>query len=175
MAPEGPNGDNAGVLSRNLDHIEKQLSEVEGISKLPVDALCRVTPVSGWSAAEQLDHLLKATNSVLAVLLTAREPLPDGINMLGRVILTLGWIPRGKGKSPKSLHGTVIDESAIGAAIAKARLQISELRRHDLPSGDRPIVTHPRFGGLTPEQGLRFTSIHNRHHLKIVADILKHR
>ena len=33
--------------------------------------------------------------------------------------------------------------------------------------------THPQLGTMNRDQGLKFALVHNRHHLRIVVDILR--
>jgi len=65
---------------------------------------------SKWSVGEHLEHLAAAN----ALCLSAAEALVAGSDdrivpravpkVLGRAVLLLGWIPRGKGKASGALH-----------------------------------------------------------------------
>ena len=128
--------------------------------------------VSAWSPAEHIDHLLKVTKSVLDRL-PSQEALPRGINVIGRAILALGWIPRGKGRSPERLTATRCTVEELQARLARVNAAVDAADAATIDAARIPSVPHPRFGGLTPPQALRFITVHTEHHLKIVRDILR--
>ena len=128
--------------------------------------------VSKWSPAEHVDHLLKVTSSVLERIPTG-EVLPNGISFLGRVILGLGWIPRGVGKAPARVMAVRTTPAELHETLARVASLVEAVDATAVDGVRSPNVPHPRFGGLTPAQALRFVSVHNDHHLKIVRDILR--
>lgn len=91
----------------------------------------------------------------------------------GRLVLALGWIPRGKGKSPEALVGQEVTADALAGSHRKC---VEALRavvdRPVLLAARAPVMRHPYFGGLTATQTVRFARIHTGHHLKIVDEIL---
>ncbi len=94
--------------NRHLLRLTQQLDEIGSFIASGDERISNVHhDISNWSAAEQLDHALKVDGSILHRLLEDPEPagLPQPINLLGRVILALGWIPRGKAPSPTALRG----------------------------------------------------------------------
>ncbi|HEX8170294.1 MAG TPA: DinB family protein [Thermoanaerobaculia bacterium] len=125
--------------------------------------------VSGWTPAQHLDHLTQVTASMLRAIAAAKRQ-PSRISLLGRVILLAGYIPRGKGQAPASLHGRTIAREELLAGIDAVERQLAALDRKALTSGEA-VVPHPRFGGLTALQALRFAVVHTEHHLKIIRDI----
>ena len=156
---------------RQLERLEEILAEVTSILAEDEAALAASRPeISGWSIAEQLDHVLKVNSSVLTRIAEKPLALDKPINMIGRVVLAVGWIPRGKGRSPKSLRGVVATRNDLIAATARLRAQIDAVS-NDLIARRDPVVPHPFFGGLTAEQALRFIVVHSAHHMKIVRDI----
>jgi hypothetical protein len=130
--------------------------------------------VSAWCLAEQIDHVTKVTASVVEVLADANAPpLSRGLNFVGRLLLLSGWIPRGVGKSPRRLTGTPVPTPDLDAALARLVAAFDALPFERLRASRVPIVRHPKFGGLTPPQALRFLVVHTKHHLKIVDEILR--
>ncbi len=128
--------------------------------------------VSGWSIAEQVDHLLKIVAAMLGRLEGEPKPRSRGINLAGRILFGIGRLPRGIGKSPEPVRGEAKPRAELLAALAAARQRLTALaERSTLWSELRPLVGHPYFGGLTPRQTLRFLAIHTDHHLRIVAAI----
>ena len=135
--------------------------------------LFTVAQCSGWCPSEHLDHIVKVSTSVVNRLLQLDAPATPGISLLGRVILAIGRIPRGKGKSPERVRGTRVSSAELHASLIKLEEKLDLLSGVHLAEKRGAIVPHPRFGGLRPGQALRFTAIHNDHHLRIIRDILK--
>jgi hypothetical protein len=155
-----------------INRIREQMERIRSLCTGSETALFAPNErVSRWSVGEHLDHLLKSTQSVLKRI-DSKDSLPSGVTLLGRVILTLGWIPRGRGKSPSRLGGMRVPLADLQAAVAQIEAALIGLDTERIDIARVPNVPHPRFGGLTPAQALRFTVIHNEHHLKIVRDIL---
>jgi hypothetical protein len=158
-------------FDRQMDEVERLLDE--GNAALPL----RADRVSRWTVGQQLDHLTRVARAGLGVLQGAAEPLPGGINLLGRCLLGIAWIPRGVGKSPKRM---LPDDAAPAADLAG---RIPPLRAGFAAACADPrlvarrdaVFKHPYFGGLTPRQALRFLTVHTEHHLKIVRDIRRAR
>jgi hypothetical protein len=151
------------AVTRALDDVEPWLGR---------DLATRRAAVSSWSVGEQLDHTLKVAAAILERLSTEGKEPGTSISSLGRLVLALGWMPRGAGKAPEFSLPAQTAASELRAALAGVRATIDAL------AGDEPrlrsprrVVRHPRFGGLTAAQALRFAALHTRHHLKILRDI----
>ena len=132
--------------------------------------------VSGWSIGQHLDHIANANREIAGaiqkILAGEAGPSRSGPTMVGRAVLSTGWIPRGAGKAPayttpKAASSEQVRDNLSGAREAVRQLgdALAKIDR----SGDR--ADHFAFGGLTPMQWLRVIDVHTRHHLKIVADI----
>jgi hypothetical protein len=159
---------------RHLRDLSRQMDEITSFIGRGDESVCTLKQnISGWSAAEQLDHTLKVNGSVLARVLQDPEPdpLPKPMNLIGRIILALGWIPRGKGRSPKSMRGEPATCPALETQASKVRQQLEAVTAAHV-ARSRPLVPHPRFGGLSTEEALRFMVVHTEHHLKIVREIV---
>lgn len=158
----------------SLVRLQTQIGRLRALASAPEERLYAAAPqISGWSVAEHVDHLVKVSSAVVG---RVREenapPEPRGISFIGRVILACGWIPRGVGKSPARVHGARATPVELEASLQKLEKSVAAVAPSMI---DRrtPIVPHPRFGGLTPAQALRFAVVHNEHHLKIVEEILR--
>jgi DinB superfamily len=162
-------------VQRSFEEISAQLSAMRSRASAPEADLLRTVPkVSGWCAAQHLDHLAKVSSSVLRRLTTTGHAPPGrGITFLGRLVLGIGWIPRGRGKSPERLQGTCVAPAELLASLAEMETLMQQVDVARLADSRTPTVGHPKFGGLTPAQALRFISIHNAHHLKILEDIAR--
>lgn len=159
------------MTDRSLRQIRTQLERMRALTRVPELLVCNER-VSGWCPAEHLDHMAKVTGSVVGVLGDENAQRRPGVTLIGRLIMLVGWIPRGRGKSPKRLLPTRASAEEIEASIARVQHALDALPATALSPARGPVVPHPLFGGLTPPQALRFMVVHNEHHLKIVRDIL---
>lgn len=160
-------------LSRLHRRVLGQLDELlawVGDPDLPLET---VTDVSRWSILDHAEHLARADAGSLHQLETAldREGGPRA-RMIGRLLLALGWIPRGVGKAPAMARPESSGRAAVIAGLQAARRRLEALdERLDAVAAARGRASHPIFGGLTPARWLRFLQIHHHHHLKIIRDI----
>jgi hypothetical protein len=159
------------LTERSLRQIRTQLERMRALTRVQELLVCNER-VSGWCPAEHLDHMARVAGSVVGVLADENAERRPGVTLMGRLVLLLGWIPRGVGKSPKRVLPTRASAEEINAALARVEQALDALPPAALSPSRGPIVPHPRFGGLTPPQALRLIAVHNEHHLKIVRDIL---
>jgi hypothetical protein len=160
--------------ARSLTRVRGQIVDMRRLVDGP--HLLVESTISAWTPAEHLDHVLKVGTAMINRLLKPDlAPLPRGISPLGRVILTIGRIPRGVGKAPERMHGARVTADALRAALDRLDSLLPTLEPAHLDAKRGAIVPHPRFGGLTPAQTLRFTAIHNDHHLRIIEDMVRRR
>ena len=128
--------------------------------------------VSNWSVAEQLDHAVRICASILGRIHEPGETVPQKLNLVGRVILLVGWIPRGKGKSPKAFLPVPCSREEMRKSVSDARTLLDGLLAGRASESNDRIVPHPIFGGLTAREAFGFAITHTRHHMKIVREIL---
>ncbi|HVT14609.1 MAG TPA: DinB family protein [Thermoanaerobaculia bacterium] len=160
------------ALARLADIGEGQ----EGSELTAADLRTRVEKVSGWSVADHLEHLVLVDRGVLNLLdgLLAGPPPPPiaGINLAGRLVMLLGFIPRGAGRATTPLRpqGMTAEElrSRLAETAERVRRLGPRLAEIEGAAGRRP---HLIFGGLTAAQWHRFLTVHHHHHLKIIRDI----
>ena len=141
----------------------------------------RAPEVSGWSVAQQLEHLLLADRGILTAIEDALEKPPEGDaaapqggpSLVGRFILYTGFIPRGRGKAPDITRpqGMSTEQLASGFGGVCHRVEAlgDELARVD---DIRATRLHPLLGHFTPARWVRFSRVHHNHHAKIIGDIL---
>ena len=93
---------------------------------------------------------------------------------MARSILEAGEFPRGVGQSPDAmLPGDDPDAATVQAATEKARERWASLDdQAEAIEASTVRLPHPALGPLTAAEWLRFASIHGRHHLRIVDEIL---
>ena len=86
-----------------------------------------------------------------------------------RLILLTGIIPRGRGKSPNAvIPNDQTTESALRELLAEASFSAQKAAESDCDCWWK----HFAFGVMKRDEALKFVEIHNKHHLKIVSDIL---
>lgn len=141
--------------------------------------------VSGWSAVQQLFHVLLANELAyrnVRLVLEGTSPWVrrgEGPNLLGYLILSAGSIPRGKAKAPrlvvppKKPVRAVVEDTLRGNVDALAALAA---RLDDVlaagPRGSNAGVPHQDLGNLGPPLWLAFAALHGEHHLAIADEVL---
>ncbi len=161
------------MIDKSIHQLDDLLTDISRLTELRADDLqLRQPSISGWSVAQQLDHILKVCSAMLKGLIRPGEAPPAGINMIGRVILLVGRIPRGRGKAPERLRGVDASAEQLAASLEDVRRLLTEVRAESFRPANNPILRHPFFGGLTPAQTLRTIVVHTRHHLRIAREII---
>ncbi|WNM18957.1 DUF1569 domain-containing protein [Flavobacterium capsici] len=121
----------------------------------------------GW----HIDHSLKVLIGIINILKNSNpEEYKWKFNKSRLFVYTLGFIPRGKGKAPKSVQSfEAIDLNDLNSQLETTKKIISELNSLDKNAN----FNHPYFGVLNLKQSIYFLKLHTKHHLKIIDDILK--
>jgi hypothetical protein len=127
--------------------------------------------VSSWTVGMHIQHCCLAMTGVCDALLASEPPPPRARrSLLTAAVFTTGRIPRGRAQSPDQ----VIPTPGISREELDARLDASAERLSAAADADsRKWFRHFAFGAMDRDRTLRFIQIHNRHHLRIIADILK--
>jgi hypothetical protein len=161
------------MAQREFEKITRQLDEIDDWLAGGEPAVARRVPsVSGWSVAQQVDHVLMVVERSCERLMSRPEPLSRGLTWTGRIVLGLGWFPRGKAKAPKGFEGREIACAELASRVAALRGRLAELAAtRDVIERREPVVPHPYFGGLSAARALRNAVVHTEHHLAIVRDI----
>ena len=163
------------MTPRVASQIRTQIERMRGLARSP-ELFARDERVSAWSVAEHLDHLYKVSLSIVRRLAEEGvQPSPKGVSFLGRAVLWSGWIPRGRGKTPERLGGKPCTAEDLEHSLEKLERAVEALPAGAAASSRGAIVPHPKFGGLTPPQALRFLVVHTAHHLRIVGEIVRSR
>lgn len=127
--------------------------------------------VSKSDVAWHLDHSLKVINAVVSTMQkTEPSTYKNNFNLLGRILLSLGYFPRGKAKAPKAVQPpNLILKEEIIAQLNEARGYLETINSLD----KNAYFKHPMFGNINRPRVIRFLETHTKHHLKIINDILK--
>ncbi len=134
--------------------------------------------VSKWSVGQHIEHLTQACAAtgmgMERALQEGPKPVAGKPKLAAYILLTFGFIPRGKGKAPAHVIPHGIDGEALRQALDQESQRLTDLKPHlgEL-QGSGWRLKHPIFGPLSPYQWLRFTEIHIQHHRKLIADIEK--
>lgn len=157
-------------VARSFDRVLRELDELQRLMPL---ASLRSDKVSAWSIEQQMEHILAVDFSILDGL--EKETMVDApkpFRMIGRLILFVGHIPRGRGRSPEKLKPTGVTTEQLTARINEARERVVALARDQRAlRTNRAHMNHPFFGGLRALQWVRFLDVHQHHHVKIIRDI----
>ena len=149
------------TLEKTILELELNLEHFEQIN----------TKISSKNVAWQIDHILRVIIETCKLLIKS-DPT-DYIwefNKIKSAIFLTGIIPRGVAKAPKVVmtEGKVSLED-LKQQVEETKLQIEGLK--NLPK--KANFKHPYFGYLDLKESKKFLSIHSRHHLKIMKDIIE--
>ncbi len=127
--------------------------------------------VSSWSVGEHIHHCCLSMIGISKSLQKSTPPATRAKPTVARAaVLYFGFIPRGRAKSPSF----VVPKPSVPQSELFALLDTSTQLVGMASSLDRATwFTHPFLGPMNRDQALKFVLVHNRHHLKIVSDILK--
>lgn len=150
---------------KNLNSLLNQLE-----SKIPFCEKLNLQ-ISQSNVAWHLEHCLLVINGINK---TLKNSNPTEYRWrfipLKMIVFLINKIPRGKGKSPK----TVQPQNEISQESLQKHIEISRKTIQELDSlANNTFFKHPYFGDLKRKQAIRFLEIHTKHHLSIIDDILK--
>lgn len=133
-------------------------------------AAVHVPAVSNWSVGMHVHHCCLAMTRICESLNASIPPTPPSpFSMRTTVVLLSGRIPRGRGKAPDPSRPTEdASPEELGSLLDRCDQLLSEARALD----SQHWFNHFAFGVLGRDKTLRFIGIHNRHHLRIIADIM---
>ena len=133
----------------------------------------RAPAVSEWSIGMHVHHCCLAMIEICQSLIASSPPTPRSrFSLLRALVFLSGRFPRGRGRSPDvALPKQDVPPADLWTLLDQAERILTEV--HDL---DRKTwFRHPVFGVLDRNKTLRFILIHNRHHLRIISDIVSNR
>jgi hypothetical protein len=121
----------------------------------------------GW----QIDHCLLVINGIIGQLeISDPSKYQPKWTFPKFMVFTTGKIPRGKAKAPKVVIPTqVATQEELLSKLAAAKNNVLKLDTFS----ENQFFNHPYFKDLNVKQTKKFLTIHTKHHLKIIQDILK--
>ncbi len=161
---------------RDLAKILAQTNTLESLLADEKTAAASRPNISGWGVGEHVEHLLIADRGTLEAIdrmLTGSLDSGGSPTAAGRLILAVGRIKRGIGKSPAPVRPRGTDLATVRDMLTNIRSSLDALgNQTEAITACRATAPHPVFGHLRPAQWLRFIDFHHRHHLRIIDDIL---
>ncbi len=133
-------------------------------------AALRAPAVSEWSIGMHVHHCCLAMVGFCQSLIASTPPTPRSrFSLVTAVVFSSGRIPRGRGRSPDvALPRQDVSPAELWTLLDQSERILTEV--HDLDP--KTWCRHVVFGVLDRDKTLRFILIHNRHHLRIISDIV---
>lgn len=150
-----------------MEKLFELLDELE--SRIP-DYKKQNLSISKSSAAWHIEHSLITTIQIIGKLKNSNpQDYKWKFNLIRMVVFTMGNIPRGKGKAPKS----VLPEGEINIETLKKNIEFAKTKIKELNTlNPNNYFEHPYFGKLNLKATIHFLEIHANHHIKIIKDII---
>lgn len=163
-------------VRRSLRKVMANQDRVADLLRDPDTLATRAPEVSGWSVAQQVEHLLNVDHAVLDGI----DRLLEGDGEKGRPKLP-GWftllsrrIPRGRAQAPEAVQPRDVDVETLTERAAENRRRVEEYQERIRELARiRLTRPHPVLGDFDARRWILFLDIHERHHLAIVDDILR--
>ena len=145
-------------------------AQIDGLRELIPQMRTTDPQVSDWSVGMHIHHCALSMAGIAQRLIDCESPSPPGRpNLTRSVILRTGKIPRGVAQAPE----VAWPSSDLSATTIAEKLDEAEALLDRLPPvSERAWFQHFGLGVLKKKAAVRFISVHNAHHLSIVADIL---
>ncbi|MDX1565108.1 MAG: DUF1569 domain-containing protein [Phycisphaeraceae bacterium] len=129
-----------------------------------------VESVSMWTVGHHIEHCALAAERMVAAVAESTPPPKGRRTAVGLMVLKMGKIPRGRGKAPEpSVPQGALSEAELSTCLDRAEAAIEKAAGLDPNQWFR----HFAFGTLKRDQAMKLIDIHNRHHLKIIEDIVE--
>jgi len=125
--------------------------------------------VSDWSVGMHVHHCCLAMIEICRAISDSTPPPPRvRWSLVTLAVFLSGRIPRGRGRSPEiALPKQDVTEVELSSLLDQCQRSVAETMK--LASGS--WFRHFAFGVLNRDKALKLVRIHNRHHLRIIADI----
>lgn len=157
-------------LSGQRSAFQREIDKLcEFVARSPQHLQKCAPQISGWSPAEHICHLVKADTNILNWCRQGKE-VAGSINLIGRILLFVGWLPRGVVQAPESTRPEKWDASRLLQELTAIRALSEQL---DDSNGSAAVFLHPRFGSLTVPQSIRFMVVHHQHHRRILDEVVQ--
>lgn len=168
----------ASGTETDLREIVDGLSALIKVASRPERMSLQADSISKWSIGHHAEHLALSDEFTLdglsKLLANPEGGKPGKPNLVGRLCLWVGFIPRGRGQAPKGVVPQGIPSEVVHDQLVVVRQGFVDLQASaDQLSSSIATVPHPVFGRLDASRWLRFTVVHHHHHQKIIRDIAR--
>jgi len=153
-----------------MDRLNSVLQTLDDLNNSISRCLVKYEKVSNWTVGMQIEHCLLGTRGICNALVNSK-PHTGKIKkgLLRRIIFLTGTIPRGRGTAPDtSIPHEETTESGLRELLSESILLV----RKAAESESDCWWAHFRFGVMKRDEALKFVAIHNKHHLKLISDIV---
>ena len=135
-----------------------------------MDAGTCVPSVSKWSIGMHVHHCCLVIVGISRSLAASKPPPPRvRRSLLASFLLRIGRIPRGRAKTAEAaLPRGDVSPPELLELLEKSEQLLAEVDR----LGPQCWFKHFAFGVLDRDEAVHFIRMHNRHHLRIISDIL---
>jgi len=129
-----------------------------------------VPAVSDWSVAMHVHHCCLAMIEIWQALVASTPPPPRSRRSFWTwVVFLSGHIPRGRQRSPQvALPKHDVSDAELLSLLDRCQQIAADVRKLDPGTWFR----HVALGVLNRDKAFKFIRIHNRHHLRIIADMV---
>jgi hypothetical protein len=143
---------------------------IDALREMVVHAAVVAPSVSRWSVGMHVHHCCLSMIGISKTLRKSTTPKPRAQPSLRRtIVLKCGYIPRGRAESPSF----VVPKESVDQEELLRLLDESVIRMREAHTMDRRHwFTHPLLGPMDRDGALKFVLVHNRHHRRIIEDIL---
>lgn len=94
------------------------------------------------------------------------------ISLVGRLVLWLGFIPRGQGRTPDPFRPEAVSAAGLRHDLADVRHRLAALAASlGVIQRSDASFRHYIFGEMMPAEWLRYLGVHHHHHMKIIRDL----
>lgn len=151
-----------------MKHLYTLLDELE--TKIPLYNHAG-SSISNADIGWHIEHTLLVLNSITDALAKSDpKQFKRTFSFIRLLVFAFGKIPRGKGRAPEIVKPkNLVSVSYLQDHLLETRVKLKEL--DVLQPGS--YFRHPVFGNLRLQDAKRFLSIHTKHHLAIIDDIIR--
>lgn len=151
-----------------MKKLEALLTELE--NKIPKQEVMNLM-VSKSSVGWHIEHSLLTFNLIIETLKKSNpKDYKWTFNFMRTLVFAMNKIPRGKAKAPDRVQPkTLFSKETLENHIYNSKQKLKELEGLHRNS----YFPHPYFNLLNLKPTIRFLSIHTKHHINIINDILK--
>ncbi len=149
------------TILKLLNELQHKISDSDKVNPM----------ISGVSVGWHIEHLLISTDRICNALANSNpENYKWKFNKSRLFIFFINKIPRGKGKAPAaSLPKGIVTHDELRSKLILTRVNVENLESLNSKS----YFDHPYFGQLNKKDTIKFLTIHIRHHLKIINEIIR--